>query len=335
MIERYTRAAELPPAWDDLAGTVFRGRAFLEHCERHNPCKQRYYGRFDQGELVAGAIAYDLRIDLLTFGGASRLRSPLPMTVIGVPCSVAWPGLLGRPTWTTPLTAGVLERERGLVLGLNLTDRPTLPQLAWGLTLPTVVLEHEFSTMDAYVAALRSDYRRRYRRIVAALQGASRHEGPCTALDEQGYRLYLGAYQRSEAKLELLSHAFLAGLPEPFRLVRFERDGRLLAWHISAVEPGRTTFFMGGVDQGSNREHHGYFNLLFDVIRTGIEAGCTVIDLGQTAETPKLRCGGKPRRRLMFGWHPRSSVRRALRHGAPLLSYTARLERHRVFEQGP
>jgi hypothetical protein len=330
MIQRYQHAAELPEAWDGIAETVFRSRAFLEHCERFNPCKQRYYGRFDQGELVAGAIAYDLRLDLLTY---LKVRSPLPMTVIGVPCSVAWPGLLGRPTWTTPLCAGVLERERGLVLGLNIAERPTLTGLAWGLTLPTVVLEHDFADMDAYVAALRSDYRRRYHRIVGAMEGAVRHEGPCSELNERAYQLYVGAYERSEAKLELLSHRFLAELPEPFRLVRFERHGRLLGWHISAVEPGRTTFFMGGVDQERNEAHRSYFNLLFDVVRVGIEAGSPVIDLGQTAETPKLRCGGKPRPRVMFGWHRSSTVRRALRHGAPLLSYRAELERHRVFEQ--
>ena len=322
----------LPPAWDELAGTCFRTRAFLEHCERNNPCHQRYYGLWRGADLVAGAIAYDLTLDVLTF---QNVRSPLRMTVIGVPCSVAWPGLLGKPAHTNPLLAAVLERERGLVLGLNSAPRPTLPGLVQGPTLPTVVLEHEHASFDAYLAAQRSDYRRRHHQITAAMAGAERIEGPCGELTERGYGLYLGAYERSEAKLEKLSHGFLAQLPAPFRLTRFERAGDLLGWHISAVEPDRATFFMGGVDQGLNTEHKTYFNLLFDVIRAGIQAGAPVIDLGQTAEVPKLRTGATLQPRGMFAWNRWRPVRSALRQAAPWLVYGEGFEQPRVFKDHP
>lgn len=328
-MERYARAADLPPAWDGLAGTCFRTRAFLAHCERHNPCHQRYYGLWRGGELVAGAIAYDLTLDLLTY---QKVRSPLRMSVIGVPCSVAWPGLLGKPAHSNPLLAAVLERERGLVLGLNTAPRPTITGLVQGATLPTVVLEHEHGSFEDYTQALRSDYRRRCRRITAAMAGVQRLEGACTELSERGYQLYLGAYERSEAKLEKLSHPFLAQLPAPFRLTRFELHGRLLGWHISAVEPVRTTFFMGGVEQDTNERHKTYFNLLFDLVRLGIEAGTPTIDLGQTAEVPKLRTGASLQPRGMFAWNRWGLVRGALKRAAPWLEYSAELERPRVFK---
>ncbi len=327
MLLRYEHARDLPPAWDTLAGSCFRCRDFLEHCERHNPCGQRYHVLWRGGLPVAGAIAYSLRIDLGTYMG---IRSPLPMTVLGVPCSVAWPGLLGdRALWPMMLEE-LLPRERGLVLGLNTSAPITQPALVQGLTLPTMVLEHGFDSFAAYTGALRADYRRRHRRIRRAMAGAERIEGPCSALTEPAYRLYVGAYERSEAKLELLSHDFLAKLPEPFRLVRFELGGRLLGWHITAVQAQRSTFFMGGVDQTHNARHKTYFNLLFDVIELGIEAGSPVIDLGQTAEVPKLRTGARLNQRMMFAWHRRGLLRRGLRRAAPLLAYTERFEQPRV-----
>ncbi len=354
-MKHYPRAEALPPAWDALAGTHFRSRGFLEHCERHNPCHQRYYGLERDGELVAGCIAYDLTLDLLTYLGTGRggaasaggdravgdgvaaahrrqLRSPLRMTVIGVPCSVAWPGLLGAPKHSNPLLAAVLERERGLVLGLNSDPRPTITKLVQGPTLPTVILEHELSSFDGYLAALRSDYRRRHRRIAAAMAGAQRIVGPCSELSERGYRLYLGAYERSDAKLEKLSHGFFTALPAPFQLTRYELRGALLGWHISAIERDRATFFMGGVDQDLNERYRVYFNLLFDVIRQGIEAGCTTIDLGQTAEVPKLRTGATLEPRGMFAWSRRGLMRGLLGRAAPWLTYGESFEAPRVFK---
>jgi hypothetical protein len=331
-LERWERASDLPPAWDDLAGTCFRTRAFLAHAERTNPCRQRYWVLAPRGRIEAGLVAYDLTLDLLTYRG---IRSPLGMTVLGVPCSVAWPGLLGPADAAVGLLERVLAQERGLVLGLNLTAAVPLGSLAQGSTLPTLVLEHRFPTWEAYVAALRSDYRRRLGCIQEAFRGVERVEGGCAALDEAGYRLYLGAWERSEAKLEKLPHAFLRDLPPPFRLTRFLRGGSLLGWHIAASERGRTTFFMGGVDQALNEPNKTYFNLLFDVIRVGIAAGTPAIDLGQTAEVPKLRAGARLEPRWMFGSHHRGLVRAVLRRAGPLLAWKGVLETPRVFKGEP
>ncbi|MFH1469656.1 MAG: GNAT family N-acetyltransferase [Pseudomonadota bacterium] len=331
-LQRWERAADLPPAWDAAAGTAFRTRAFLTHAERTNPCRQRYWVWAPQGRFEAGLIAYELTLDLLTY---RTIKSPLRMTVLGVPCSVAWPGLIGEPTAQRALLEQVLTQERGLVLGLNLPEPVPFPQLAQGPTLPTLVLEHDFADWNAYRAALRSDYRRRLANIQRAFDGVARHEGPCDALDEHGFRLYLGAYERSDAKLEKLPHAFLRELPSPFRLTRFTRGGTLLGWHIAAHEPGRSTFFMGGVDQALNERNKTYFNLLFDVIRQGIAAGSPVIDLGQTAEVPKLRTGALPQPRTMFASHHRSVARAVLRRAGPLLTWKADLEQPRVFSGTP
>ncbi len=332
VLERIERAADLPDGWDDLAGTFFRSRSFLSHCERHNPCGQRYWLWAPDGRLRAAAIAYDLRLDLLTYQG---IKSPLRMTVLGVPCSVAWPGLLGDRSAFPAMLPPLLRQERGLVLGLNTTAPITSSNLAQGDTLPTLVLEHDFDSWQAYLGALRSDYRRRHARIAALFEGVEVETKPCGELCEAGYDLYLGAYQRSEAKLEKLSWGFLHELPPPFELTSFRQRGRLLGWQISCMERDRSTFFMGGVDQQLNERFRTYFNLLFHVVRAGIEAGTPLIDLGQTAEVPKLRTGARLRQRLMFAWHRRGIARRLLGHAAPWLAYDPSLEHPRVFKDRP
>jgi hypothetical protein len=85
-------AFKLPPAWDDLAKIYFQKREFLIHTEKYNPCKQRYWLLEEEGKLKAGAVLYNLRLDLLTF---IHLRSPLVMNIAGIPCSVSCSGFIG------------------------------------------------------------------------------------------------------------------------------------------------------------------------------------------------------------------------------------------------
>ena len=54
------RAANLPELWDRLALDYFQTRGFLEHTEKYNPCKQRYYMLFQNGILITGLVMYTI-----------------------------------------------------------------------------------------------------------------------------------------------------------------------------------------------------------------------------------------------------------------------------------
>lgn len=332
-VTRYGTARDLPPAWDRMAPSVFQTRAFLVHTEATHPCAQRYYVFSPAGRPSAGAIVYHISLDLLTYRG---LRSPLPMQVVGVPCSVGWPGLLGEAADHPWLLAGVRRAERGFLLGLNTLHPISVDGLPQGATLPTVVLDRAFPSIAAYRRALRSDYRRRFDRIRTAFAGLVEARGPCTGFTAAHHRLYLEAFERSSARLEKLPLPFFVGLPAPFRLTDFREagTGRLVGWHVSAFEEAGVTFFMGGVDQDLRDDRRTYHNLLFSVLEQAFEAGARRVDLGQTAEVAKTRAGGRLEPRGMFAW-PRSRLLRTAVHlGRGLLEYRVDVPEARVFRDG-
>jgi hypothetical protein len=319
----------LPEAWDTLASSFFQTRAFLAHAERTNPCGQRYYTLEPAGRVTAGAVVYDIRLDLLTYRG---IRSPLPMCVLGLPCSVGVPGLLGPPADHLPLLRTIRDHEPGLLwIGLNLEAPLAIQGLPQGPTLPTAVLRRPFADLAAYRRTLRSDYRRRFDRIRTAFEGVREDWIPCAAFDADMYRLYHEAWTRSDARLELLPRPFFEGLPEPFSLTRFERGGRLVAWHLCAFEPGCCTFFMGGVEQATKERHRAYHNLLFSVLERAFAAGCGVVDLGQTAEIAKTRAGAVLEARHMFAWPRFPPLRSLMRRAEGLLAWRGIVPTPRVF----
>jgi GNAT acetyltransferase-like protein len=328
--ERIARAEDLPASWDALAANPFQRREFLAHCERENPCGQRYHLLRRGGEVEAGAVVYSLRIDLLAFLGVG---SPLTMQVVGIPCSVSSSGLLGAPEAQRRLLGGVLEGERGMVLVLNLEEAPDDLQVAVGRTFPDVVLENRFRSFDQYRHALRAPYRRRLDEIVRREAELTIETGPCDRFSEEMHRMYLAVLRRSEGRLEQLTERFFRTLPPAFRLTTFHREGRLRGWIITVADGDRFWFFLGGQDYDGDPRAL-YLVKLLAVLRQGIASGARTIVLGQSAEIPKLRLGGTCREKTMLGWHHRWMMRGFLRLGATALSYRRRPPPARVFRKG-
>jgi len=317
-VRAVARAWDLDEGWDALADTPFQRRSFLAHLEAVNPCGQRYWEWHRDGRIRAGAVAYDLRLDLLTFLG---IRSPVRLSILGLPVSVSSPGVIGDPGEARDLVAALLPRERGLVVGLNLRQPLDAPGLAWGRTLPSVEMEVPWRSLDACRRALRADYRRRLRRIEARWEGVATRRLSCGAYTDEMHRLYHEVWRRSEGRLERLEPAFFQGLPRQCHLSVHEASGTLLAWHVAWTEGSRRWFLFGGMDYRFLEARATYFNLLVCLLREAIEDGVDWLDLGQTAEVPKVRLGGRCRERWMFGWHRRAALRWLLRKGAPWLQY--------------
>ena len=327
-VTRLDSATKLPAEWDALATSGFQRRDFLDHTDRENQCAQRYYVGRQDGRLVAGACVYTIRLDLLTF---LHIKSPVRMHVLGVPCSVSAPGLIGEVADATLLCQEVMGRERGLLVGLNLDHPVDLPGLASGRTLPTVTMRLTFGSWRDYLGALRSSYRRRVERIGRKWSGVTSERGPCDRFEDVLHRQYLDVLGHSAARLERLSVRFFEKLPERFHLTVHRRDGRPVAWHVAATDGGHRSFFLGGIDYRTNQADHNYFNLLSAVVREAIEDGATTLDLGQTAEVPKTRLGGTIVEKGMFGWHSNGVARGLLRLGRGLLDYRTRVPEVHVF----
>ncbi|WP_339138293.1 MAG: hypothetical protein WGN25_08585 [Candidatus Electrothrix sp. GW3-4] len=86
----FSTAQDLPASWDKACDdNPFLCRSVLIILEQVNPTGQRYY-LLEKREEASLFMTYQHRLDIFTYGPGS-LR--LPVTILGVPCSVSWPGL--------------------------------------------------------------------------------------------------------------------------------------------------------------------------------------------------------------------------------------------------
>jgi hypothetical protein len=329
-IGQVDRALDLPAQWDELAADYFQTVEFLNHAERHNPCEQRYYTLVRDGGLEVGCIVYTLRMDLFTF---LTIPSPLRMNVVGIPCSVSSSGIVGNQELLPELFEHLKRREKGLLLALNLESSPLISGVATGRTLPTVILANRFPSWACYLESLRADYRRRFRLLSRPFAGIQARQLECSRFDDEMYLQYRQVLGRSKAKLETLSHSFFRHLPDRFNLTAYYDRGDLLGWFISITYRDRFTFFLGGVDQEVNRRLNIYLNILYHVLRKGIEEGASSIDLGQTAEIPKTRLGGKAVERYMAGHHTNRLFNQFLILGKGILEYPVTAPETHVFKE--
>jgi hypothetical protein len=327
-LERIDRAAALPAAWDELANSYFQRRAFLMHCECHNPCRQRYYLFPSRDHPEAGAIVYSLRLDLLTF---ARIRSPLTMHIVGVPCSVSSSGLVGSSDRLTALLASLCQLELGLLICLNLDHLPGVHGMVPARTLPTVEIGIGFSDWNAYIDALRSPYRRRLSLALRESERLTVQESSCCDFTPAHHSLYDQVYSHSGGRLEHLSCEFFQTLPAKFVLTSFSEDGRVLGWTITLRDADRWAFFLGGRDYAATAGRPLYFAMLAAILRAAIDGGARALDLGQTAEVPKLRLGGILREKRMLGYSVHPLLRTLLRLGRGFLSYRRQIPAAHVF----
>ncbi len=336
LLLRHDTVATLRPEWDLLAGAAWQHRWFLAHAHATNPCGQRYYTWIEEDRCVAGAVVYDLPIDLLTYFPVKLPFSLAPrLRVCGVPASVSCPGLLGPPHRVSRLLTEVCVAEDGFLVALNLDPAMPVPSvMSAGSTLPTITLDVPWSSLADYEADLRADYRRRFRKIRARFSGCRLETTSCAAFTAGHHKQYLAVLDKSEARLETLPEAFFRELPsDAFELTTIFRDGTMLGWLVLLERDGRAAFFMGGMPEDARREPDLYFYITCCVLERAIARGARFLDFGQTAEIPKLRLGGRLEPRSMAVYHPAAPLRLLLAAAAPLLSYHRELDTHHVFSQ--
>ena len=73
--------------------------------------------------------------------------------------------------------------------------------------------------------------------------------------------------------------------------------------------------------------------MLLSIVREGIEKRAAIIDMGQTAEIPKLRLGGQLVEKRMMAYHSNRIMRTFLKAGKSLLEYSTAVHQTHVFKE--
>ncbi|MBN2890588.1 MAG: GNAT family N-acetyltransferase [Bacteroidales bacterium] len=321
------KASELNENWNKISKYFFQNKEFLYHAEKYNPCKQRYYQCFKNDEFVGGAVMYSIRLDLLTF---LRIKSPLKMNIVGIPASVSAPGIIGEPQIINQIKNHIIKEEKGLVVFLNLEQEPDFKDIATGNTLPTIVLKNNFASWEDYRSKLRANYRRRLN-LLEKTSNIELIELNCNEFTEQMHEQYLQVYNKSKDKLEKLSFNFFKKLPDEFQLTICKKENQLLGWNITTKHKNYFYFFLGGIDYKHNAENQTYLRLLANIVKQGIEQKFEYIDLGQTAEIPKLRMGGLLEPKYMQAKHSNKIFNKIIKTAEKSLGYNRKIKEMHVF----
>jgi len=329
-IKNISRALDLPEKWDREATDYFQTREFLNHTEKYNPCNQHYYLLYRNEIFETGVVVYTLKLDFLTY---LNIPSPFRMNIAGIPCSVSASGIIGNPDYLPQIIRYMKTQEKGMLLFLNLAFEMMDEKMISGRTLPAIILTNHFQSWEDYLRTMRADYRRRIRLFSSPFSEIHKEKFACSCFDDRMYNLYLEVLKRSKGKLETLSLEFFRNLPSNFNLTAFYHAEKHIGWYISSTFNEKFYFFMGGVDYKVNRRFNTYFNILLNVTIDGIEKGASVIDLGQTAEIPKLRLGGKLVEKNMGAYHSNRIIRKLIEASKNLLEYSTVVQETHVFKE--
>lgn len=312
-IRTYHAAADLPATWDALAPHPFMRTPILHALERTQPCGQRYH-MATGGEGVVLAVTYRHRLHLLA--GRGRRLLPVPVRMVGIPCSVSYSGYHAHRA-PAALLARATEGA-GLTLVMN-AHAPALDRFTPARTLPSWMLPVRWPDFDGYLDALRSPYRRRIRRALQQRGSVTTRPLPRAAFHASHYALYEEVHARSRYKLEKLSLSFFQQFPAELDV--FEAEGQPIGF-VQTVQDGDTlAFIFGGMAYALRERYDLYWNMLLHVIAKGIELGCREIHLGQTAGSVKARMGAMPEARWVHARHPSRFLHAMLGRMMPVLAY--------------
>ncbi len=324
-VETIHYAVDLPEKWDTTAkDQLFLQRNSLRILEETNPCGQRYHLAGEPGSCSI-AVTYKHKLNLLTFGSGSF---SLPMTIVGIPCSVSSSGCCFAPPTKEALICH-LHGIKGTKLVLNTSDL-SMPGFRKGSTLPTCLLENRWDSFATYLSAMRSPYRYRIKKAQARWAAIKESVVEPEAFDENLHKLYRHVFNHSRYKLERLDIGFFRKFPAD--IAQFTVDGKPIAF-VQTVLCGKQLFFMfAGIDYTTCKLYDTYLNILLHVVKKGIDSDCTFIDMGQTAEEIKCKLGCKQTAKHLHVAHSSKAGNWALQSLAGVLSHKQRGCEYRVFK---
>lgn len=323
-------------AWDRLTDGAgcFLSRRYLRALERTRPenLEPRYALVTRGRQAVAAVAAQSLRVDAAGFvhrrpsAPPSRLRARL--LVCGNVFSWGSHGLaLSRqedPGELWPAVIRALERLGPRTDAVAVKDldpaEPSPPGFRPLATEPDMVLDlpAAWSSMDDYLAALRTRYRRAARRVARQLAAAGCRVEPATDLDAVAGRLhelYLAVHDAARVRPATPRASYLPELARVFeddlRCSVIRRDDEIVGFVITLKDGDNAVGYHLGFDRELGAGVPLYVGLLHATLADALALDCRRLSLGRTALESKARLGAIPRP-LRIGWKGYSRLGRAL-----------------------
>jgi predicted N-acyltransferase len=319
-----------PQEWNAIVGRdrMICRHEYLEAVEQSgiNDCRYFYPMVYDGARIVAHACVYFISTELDVFaqGALKRgidwvrslwrefliLRSVECGTPVGLGSTISFREgtnkveALIRIVRETERLAG--KRGVGVVLLRDFHDDelPLCDCLRdFGYVriqnLPTAHFQVRWNSFDGYLAAMRSDYRRKVNTRIRQFEesgGSIESVASFTPHSKCLARLLKNAYDHAvEYRREVLKPDFFQNIDQHLG----ERSSVLLArvhgepagFSLLLHDDETLTQLFCGLDYAYNEDHAVYFNMLYRIIGLGVTNGYRKIDFGITTLQPKMDIG--------------------------------------------
>ncbi len=284
---KITKAELLPAEWDEVTrDNIYLQRNFLAFIEKSEHDYKPVYYLFYDGERLDSVFVSHRRKGY-NLGMFTKKDIKIKVTLIYLPMCVTASGLVtGR---LKDLVFDTIRSIKGYKMILNLQGGD-VKGFATGLTCPKCILDLPFASFDDYLAALRSDYRNRVKKIFRKTDMLDiRFIDNTTEFTEELYGLYLNVLGNSRIRIETLSKEYFTG--KMFRVfVAYDADKPV--GFVQLLPNGdELVFEFVGLDYDCNEIIPVYHRMLYEIVKYGIENGFKTIDFGQTADDTKLKLG--------------------------------------------
>ncbi|MFM8371335.1 MAG: GNAT family N-acetyltransferase [Bacteroidota bacterium] len=165
---------------------------------------------------------------------------------------------------------------------------------------PNMVLELPFRSFDAYLGAMSTKYRTRTKRAFKKFDGIERRELSLEDIERELpviYRLYKEVASNAGFNMVDLTEDYFTGMKDGFgdyfRLFGYFREGKMVAFYSTIQNHKELEAHFIGYDKSLNHEYQLYMNILYDIIRLGIDSGSSRIIFARTALEIKSSVGAE------------------------------------------
>ncbi|PHI18673.1 hypothetical protein CEQ90_16555 [Lewinellaceae bacterium SD302] len=166
-----------------------------------------------------------------------------------------------------------------------------------------LTIRPEWNSLDDYLIDLSSKYRVRYRRsrkqLPVDLTRKTLSLNECEQYSDRMYALYNAVKVEAAFDAVDLQPCYFVSLKETLgdycQINAYFLDGKMIGFRTTVANNGTLHAHYLGFDQEMNRTFHLYHNMLFDLLKEGIEGGFSLLDYGRTALEIKSSIGAEPR----------------------------------------
>lgn len=163
---------------------------------------------------------------------------------------------------------------------------------------PNMVLDLHFANMEEYLGAMSTKYRTRAKRAFKKLDGIEHKKLSYAEIQAELptiYRLYKDIANNAGFNMVDLNEQYLAALERDlegrFQMFAYYLEGKLVAFYTTIQNNEELEAHFLGYEKTLNHDYQLYLNILYDIVKIGLEAGCKHVVFARTALEIKSSVG--------------------------------------------